>query len=69
MFHFFLYQFGQNSNYQFEFQIVLVLYIYSRVKCYFSPCGLFHFASLVQRFHFSHVGPKIFHCCDFSPLG
>ncbi|MFS7965712.1 hypothetical protein Hanom_Chr09g00765431 [Helianthus anomalus] len=40
-----------------------------RVKCHFSPCGLGHFASLVQRFHFSLVGPKRFHYCHFSPLG
>ncbi|KAJ0884291.1 hypothetical protein HanPSC8_Chr10g0432031 [Helianthus annuus] len=40
-----------------------------RVKCYFSPYGLGHFSSLVQRFHFSHVGPKWFHRCHFSPLG
>ncbi|MFS7930733.1 putative Endonuclease/exonuclease/phosphatase superfamily [Helianthus anomalus] len=32
--------------------------IFKRVKCHFSPCGLGHFDSLVQRFHFSHVGPK-----------
>ncbi|MFS7895849.1 hypothetical protein Hanom_Chr00s003574g01713511 [Helianthus anomalus] len=40
-----------------------------RVKCHFSPCGLGHFASLVQRFQFSPVGPKRFHHCHFSPLG
>ncbi|MFS8031478.1 hypothetical protein Hanom_Chr17g01546381 [Helianthus anomalus] len=43
--------------------------IMKRVKCYFSPCGLGHFASLVQMFHFSHVGPKRFHRRHFSPLG
>ncbi|MFS8019084.1 hypothetical protein Hanom_Chr15g01399711 [Helianthus anomalus] len=43
--------------------------IYERVKCHFSPCGLGHFASLVQRFHFSPVGPKRFHHCHFSPPG
>ncbi|MFS7969762.1 hypothetical protein Hanom_Chr09g00812961 [Helianthus anomalus] len=43
--------------------------ILKRVKCHFSPCGFGHFASLVQRFHFSHVGPKTFHHCHFSPLG
>ncbi|MFS7916201.1 hypothetical protein Hanom_Chr02g00174351 [Helianthus anomalus] len=40
-----------------------------RVKCHFSPCGLGHFVSLVQMFHFSPVGPKRFHRCHFSPLG
>ncbi|MFS7902562.1 hypothetical protein Hanom_Chr01g00012701 [Helianthus anomalus] len=39
-----------------------------RVKCHFSVCGLGYFVSLVQRFHFSHVGPKRFHRCHFSPL-
>ncbi|MFS7941927.1 hypothetical protein Hanom_Chr06g00482041 [Helianthus anomalus] len=43
--------------------------IINRVKCHFNPCGLGHFASLVQRFHFWHVGPKRFRCCYFSPLG
>ncbi|MFS7936052.1 hypothetical protein Hanom_Chr05g00410861 [Helianthus anomalus] len=43
--------------------------IFSRVKCHFSPCGLGHFVRLVQRFHFSLVGPKRFHRCHFSPLG
>ncbi|MFS7981570.1 hypothetical protein Hanom_Chr10g00952541 [Helianthus anomalus] len=42
---------------------------YKRVKCHFSPCGFSHFASLVQKFHFSPVGPKRFHRCHFSPLG
>ncbi|MFS7934645.1 hypothetical protein Hanom_Chr05g00394041 [Helianthus anomalus] len=42
---------------------------YFGVKCHFSPCGLGHFASLVQRFHFSPMGPKRFHRCHFSPLG
>ncbi|MFS7961182.1 hypothetical protein Hanom_Chr08g00711831 [Helianthus anomalus] len=40
-----------------------------RVKCHFSPCDLGHFGTLVQRFHFSSVGPKRFHRCHFSPLG
>ncbi|KAJ0736518.1 putative DNA-directed RNA polymerase [Helianthus annuus] len=44
-------------------------FILLRVKCDFSPCGLGHFASLVQRFHFSLVGPKRFHRCHFSQLG
>ncbi|MFS7949826.1 putative exostosin [Helianthus anomalus] len=35
----------------------------------FESCGLCHFVSLVQRFHFSSVGPKRFHRCHFSPLG
>ncbi|MFS8005247.1 hypothetical protein Hanom_Chr13g01235131 [Helianthus anomalus] len=43
--------------------------IFLRVKCHFRPCGLGHFASLVQRFHFSPVGLKRFHRCHFSPLG
>ncbi|MFS7949339.1 hypothetical protein Hanom_Chr06g00570431 [Helianthus anomalus] len=47
----------------------LLDYISFRVKCHFSPCGLGHFSSLVQKFHFSHVGPKRFHHCHFSPLG
>ncbi|MFS7969979.1 hypothetical protein Hanom_Chr09g00815591 [Helianthus anomalus] len=41
----------------------------NRVKCHFSPCGCVHFASLVQMFHFSPVGPKKFYCCHFSQLG
>ncbi|MFS7977613.1 hypothetical protein Hanom_Chr10g00906071 [Helianthus anomalus] len=32
----------------------------NRVKRHFSLGGLGHFASLVQRFHFSLVGPKGF---------
>ncbi|MFS7903179.1 hypothetical protein Hanom_Chr01g00020951 [Helianthus anomalus] len=40
-----------------------------RVKCHFSPCGLGYFVSLLQRFHFSPVGPKMFRRCHFSPLG
>ncbi|MFS7943002.1 hypothetical protein Hanom_Chr06g00495151 [Helianthus anomalus] len=40
-----------------------------RFKCHFSPCCLGHFASLVQMFHFSYVGPKRFHRCHFSLLG
>ncbi|MFS8034559.1 hypothetical protein Hanom_Chr17g01582591 [Helianthus anomalus] len=28
-----------------------------------------HFVSLIQMFHFLHVGPKSFHRCNFSPLG
>ncbi|MFS8023482.1 hypothetical protein Hanom_Chr16g01451981 [Helianthus anomalus] len=39
-----------------------------KVKCHFSPCGLDHFTSLVQKFHFSHVGSKRFHRCHFCPL-
>ncbi|KAJ0512538.1 putative protein kinase AGC-NDR family [Helianthus annuus] len=30
----------------------LNMIIKTRVKCHFSPCGLGHFATLVQRFHF-----------------
>ncbi|MFS7977612.1 putative transcription factor, K-box [Helianthus anomalus] len=45
------------------------LIIFSRVKCHFSPCGLGYFGSLVQKFHFSHVGSKRFHRCHFCPLG
>ncbi|MFS8024292.1 hypothetical protein Hanom_Chr16g01461531 [Helianthus anomalus] len=32
------------------FQIFLL--IINGVKCHFNPCGLGHFVSLVQRFHF-----------------
>ncbi|MFS7966285.1 hypothetical protein Hanom_Chr09g00772031 [Helianthus anomalus] len=39
-----------------------------RVKCHFSPCGLGHFCSLLQMFHFSLMGSKMFHRCHFSPL-
>ncbi|MFS7971716.1 hypothetical protein Hanom_Chr09g00836061 [Helianthus anomalus] len=39
-----------------------------RVKCHFSPCGLDHFANLVQMFHFSPVSSKRFHHFHFSPL-
>ncbi|MFS8027446.1 hypothetical protein Hanom_Chr16g01498811 [Helianthus anomalus] len=42
---------------------------YIRVKCHFSPCGLSHFTSLVQMFHFPPVGPKRFYLCLFSLLG
>ncbi|MFS7927923.1 hypothetical protein Hanom_Chr04g00314831 [Helianthus anomalus] len=44
-------------------------FINKRVKCPFSPCGMSHFVGLVQMFHFSSVGPKLFHYCHFSPLG
>ncbi|MFS7955637.1 hypothetical protein Hanom_Chr07g00644961 [Helianthus anomalus] len=37
-----------------------------RVKCHIRPCGLGHFVSLVQRFHFSHLGPKKFYHRHFS---
>ncbi|MFS8006161.1 hypothetical protein Hanom_Chr14g01246011 [Helianthus anomalus] len=40
----------------------------NRVKCHFNPRALSHFTSLVQMFHFSHVGPKRFHRCHFSAL-
>ncbi|MFS7963714.1 hypothetical protein Hanom_Chr08g00741591 [Helianthus anomalus] len=56
-------------NYIFIIHIRKITIIYIRVKCHFSHCGLGHFASLVQRFHFSHVGPKRFHRCHFSLLG
>ncbi|MFS8031527.1 hypothetical protein Hanom_Chr17g01546901 [Helianthus anomalus] len=45
-----------------------ILLIYIRVKCHFSPCGLSHFVSLVQRFHFSPVGSKKFHRCHLVHL-
>ncbi|MFS7914085.1 hypothetical protein Hanom_Chr02g00149221 [Helianthus anomalus] len=44
-------------------------FINLRVKCYFSSCGLSHFNSLVQMFHFSSMGLKRFHRCDVSSLG
>ncbi|MFS7939117.1 hypothetical protein Hanom_Chr05g00447941 [Helianthus anomalus] len=46
----------------------IVLYWFIRVKCHFSPCGLGHFVSLVQRFHSLPVGSKRFHRCHFSLL-
>ncbi|MFS8016818.1 hypothetical protein Hanom_Chr15g01373011 [Helianthus anomalus] len=36
---------------------VVVVVVIVVVKCHFNPCGLGHFVSLVQRFHFSSVGP------------
>ncbi|MFS7924188.1 hypothetical protein Hanom_Chr03g00269701 [Helianthus anomalus] len=39
------------------------------VKCHFLLCGLGHFASLVQRFHFLHLSSKMFYRCHFNPLG
>ncbi|MFS7969763.1 hypothetical protein Hanom_Chr09g00812971 [Helianthus anomalus] len=44
------------------------IHSFKRVKCHFSPYGLGHFTSLVQRFNFSPMGPKRFHRCHFSLL-
>ncbi|MFS7996134.1 hypothetical protein Hanom_Chr12g01126291 [Helianthus anomalus] len=53
----------------FVFPFLMLVFLFKRVKCHFTSCGSGHFASLVQRFYFSHVGPKRFHRCHFSPLG
>ncbi|KAM0056748.1 hypothetical protein Hdeb2414_s0006g00222131 [Helianthus debilis subsp. tardiflorus] len=60
-----------HSSILFQFSRYNIKSISFRLKidlnCYFSSSGVGHFLSLVQKFYFSSVGPKMFHCCHFSP--